>query len=144
MPLSPLNPALRALGARPRRAVLLAVCLAALGGCQSVGGGLGQILGGGGGVMPAGDVGPPPSLRGSVPTRTARADVDPDAGPPATAPTRRLDLPKNVRGETRAEAPAERRIRREELEGSAGGGSSSGGMAPALTPSGGMGVGGRF
>lgn len=144
MPLSPLTPARLALGARPRRALLLAVCLAALGGCQSVGGGLGKILGGGGGVMPAGDVGPPPSLRGSVPTRTARADIDPDAGPAATAPTRSLDLPKNVRGESRAQATAERRIRREEIEGAESGPSGSGGMAPALTPSGGMGVGGRF
>ena len=134
MPLWPLNPALLAPG--PRRAVLLAASLAALGGCQA--------LGGGGGVMPATDVGPPPSLRSSVPGRVSRADVDPDAPAPATAPTRRLDLPKNVRGETRAEAPAERRIRREELEGSAGGGSSSGGMAPSLTPGGSVGLGGRF
>ncbi|RZM01365.1 MAG: hypothetical protein EOP68_22110, partial [Sphingomonas sp.] len=69
-----------------------ALCLgAALAGCQALGG----ALGGGGGVMPAAEVGPPPSLRGALPGREARmANVDSDGRPLATAPTRTLDLPK--------------------------------------------------
>ena len=139
MSLSPAYPAPEypaAQAPRARRALLVALGLAALGGCQA--------LGGGGGVMPAGDIGPPPSLRGSVPAPVARRDSDPSDAPPATAPTRRLDLPKNARGEARSEAAAERRIRREDIEGQEGGRSSSGGMSPSLTPSGGVGLGGRF
>ncbi|WP_245930683.1 hypothetical protein [Methylobacterium radiodurans] len=122
----------------PTRIALLTACLAALGGCQA--------LSGSGGVMPAGDVGPPPSLRSSLPNRPVRgANVDEDGRPLQTAPTRSLDLPKNARGETRAAAQAERRIRREDIEGgNAAGGTSSGSMSPALTPSGGVGMGGRF
>lgn len=137
MPLSPLNSAQPAPGPRLRSAVLLAAALAALGGCQA--------LGGGGGVMPAGDVGPPPSLRGSVPGRVARADSDPDAPPAATAPTRRLDLPNTARGEARAQATAERRIRREDIEGEdTTSRSAAGGMAPSMTTGGNVGLGGRF
>ncbi len=122
----------------PTRAALLAACLAALGGCQA--------LSGSGGVMPAGDVGPPPSLRGSMQSRPVRAgNVDEEGRPLQTAPTRSLDLPKNARGESRAAAQAERRIRREDIEGgNAAGGAGSGSMGPALTPGGGVGVGGRF
>ncbi len=133
-PVSPAQPSRLA----PARAALLAACLAALGGCQA--------LSGSGGVMPAGDVGPPPSLRSSMPNRPVRsANIDEDGRPLQTAPTRSLDLPKNARGEARASAQAERRIRREDIEGgNAAGGSSGGSLGPALTPGGGMGVGGRF
>ena len=115
--------------------VLLA---AVLGGCQA--------LGGGGGVMPATDVGPPPSMRSSVPNaagaRSAR--VDPDDAPLQTTPTRRLDLPRSAGGAARTTASEERRIRREDLEGSADSRSSSGGgMTPSLG-TGGVGVGGKF
>lgn len=121
---------------------LLALCaIAGLGGCQALSG----ALGGGGGVMPATDVGPPPSLRSSLPnSRVRTSNVDADGQPLQSAPTRRLDLPKNARGETRAAATAERRIRREEIDGDTVGGTSSGGMAPALSPGGGVGLGGKF
>ncbi|MER2265606.1 hypothetical protein [Methylobacterium oxalidis] len=121
----------------PSRACAAALLLAALSGCQA--------LGGGGGVMPASEVGPPPSMRSGLPNREVRtATTDADGAPLQTAPTRRLDLPKNARGEARAADAGPRRIRRDELEGGAEGGSSSGGMAPALSASGGVGLGGRF
>ncbi|WP_336487670.1 hypothetical protein [Methylobacterium nigriterrae] len=119
------------------RAGALALLAASIGGCQA--------LGGGGGVMPASDVGPPPSLRSGLPAREVRtATVDPDGEPLQTAPTRRLDLPRNGRADARAADAGPRRIRRDEIEGTAEGGSSSGGLAPSLSPSGGVGVGGRF
>ncbi|MCJ2082741.1 hypothetical protein [Methylobacterium sp. J-090] len=121
-----------------RKASATVLLAAALGGCQA--------LGGGGGVMPASDVGPPPSMRGSVPNaagpRSAR--VDPDDAPLQTTPTRRLDLPRSAGGAARTTASEERRIRREDLEGTAESRSSSGGgMTPSLG-SGGVGVGGKF
>lgn len=119
-----------------------AFCLgAALSGCQALGG----ALGGSGGVMPATEVGPPPSLRSGLPGREARtADVDADGRAVATAPTKRLDLPKDKRDAARASGDGSRRIRRDEIEGSSAGGSSSSAMAPALTPGGGVGLGGKF
>lgn len=131
MPVSPkfLAAALPRLGA----AALLA---ASLGACQA--------FSGGGGVMPETEVGPPPSARGTVPGRTVRnAQVDEDGTPLPSTPTRRLDLPKNVRGEARAADAGPRRISRDELEGSQSGGSASGGLAPSVTP-GGVGLGGKF
>lgn len=126
----------RALTRAAGSAALLAAV--ALGGCQA--------LGGGGGVMPAGDVGLPPSLRGTVPGQAGvAANLDDEGRPLQTAPTRRLDLPQNARGAARADAQSERRIRREDIEGSAqGGGSGGGSVGPAMTPGGGMGLGGRF
>ncbi|SFG36980.1 hypothetical protein [Methylobacterium gossipiicola] len=121
-----------------RNASATALLAAALGGCQA--------LGGGGGVMPASDVGPPPSLRGSVPNASGPRStaVDPDGNPLQTAPTRRLDLPRSAGGATRSAASEERRIRREDIEGNTEGRSGSGGgMAPSLG-SGGVGVGGKF
>ena len=114
------------------------LCLGAgLGGCQA--------LGGGGGVMPAVEVGPPPSLRSGLPGREARAaNVDADGRPIETAPTRRLDLPKDKRGEARASVEGPRRIRRDEIEGDTTSGGSSGGLTPGLTPGGSVGLGGKF
>ncbi|GJE41441.1 hypothetical protein [Methylobacterium soli] len=134
-------PAASRLKARPsglvRSGLLALLATAALGGCQA--------FGGGGGVMPASDLGPPPSLRGSLSNREVRtATTDPDGQPLQTAPTRRLDLPKNARGEARAAEAGPRRIQREEIEGAAAAGSSSGGLAPSLSASGGVGVGGKF
>lgn len=119
-----------------------AFCLgASLAGCQALGG----VLGGSGGVMPATEVGPPPSLRSGLPGREARTvDVDADGRAIATAPTKRLDLPKDKRDAARASNDGPRRIRRDEIEGSSAGGSSSSAMAPALTPGGGVGLGGKF
>ncbi|KAB1073521.1 hypothetical protein F6X51_11720 [Methylobacterium planeticum] len=115
-----------------------ALATAALGGCQALGGG-------GGGVMPASDLGPPPSMRGALSNREVRTPTtDPDGNPLQTAPTRRLDLPQNSRGEARAAEAGPRRIQREEIEGAGGGSSSSGSLAPALSASGGVGVGGKF
>ncbi|GJD30428.1 hypothetical protein PMNALOAF_1675 [Methylobacterium adhaesivum] len=121
-----------------RNASATVLLAAALGGCQA--------LSGGGGVMPESDVGPPPSMRGSVPNaagpRSAR--VDPDGNPLQTTPTRRLDLPRSAGGATRSASSEERRIRREDIEGNSEGRSgSSGGVAPSLG-SGGVGVGGKF
>ncbi|MHB2211778.1 hypothetical protein [Methylobacterium sp. CM6257] len=107
-----------------------------------------QALGGGGGVMPATEVGLPPSLRGSLPNREPRnAAVDADGQPLQTTPTRQLAIPKSAGGSTRTADSGERRIRREDLDGgnaAVGGGSSSGSMAPMLSPGGSVGLGGKF
>ena len=121
-----------------RNASATALLAAALGGCQA--------LGGSAGVMPASDVGPPPSLRSTVPNASGprSARVDPDDAPPQTTPTRRLDLPRSAGGTARTAASEERRIRREDIEGTeAARSGSSGGMTPSLG-SGGVGVGGKF
>lgn len=121
------------------RGLGLAVATAgALAGCQALGGG-------GGGVMPTGDIGPPPSLRDSVPSKGGRnASVDVDGQPPQTAPTRQLALPKSAGASTRTADTGERRIRREELESGGDGRSASGSMAPMLSPGGSVGLGGKF
>ena len=130
-------PAPTRLSVLARSGLLALVATAALGGCQA--------FGGGGGVMPASDLGPPPSLRSSLPSREVRsATTDPDGQPLQTAPTRRLDLPKNARGEARTAESGLRRIQRDEIEGAAAGGGSSGGLTPSLSASGGVGVGGKF
>lgn len=121
-------------------ALVLAVALAAggLAGCQA--------LGGTTGVMPETDVGLPPSMRNAIPNRSARtASVDDEGRPLQTQPTRSLDIPRTEGASARSSDAGERRIRREDLEGSdaqSGGGSSS--MAPALTPGGSVGLGGKF
>jgi hypothetical protein len=119
------------------KACAAALLAAGLGGCQA--------LGGGGGVMPESEIGPPPSMRGAVPgaSRDRTAGVDPDGQPLQTAPTRRLDLPKSAGGQARASAAEERRIRREDIEGTSEGRSASGGISPTVG-SGGVGVGGKF
>ncbi len=118
------------------KACAVALLAAALGGCQA--------LGGGGGVMPESEVGPPPSMRGTVPGSSGRnAAVDDEGRPLQTAPTRRLDLPKSAGGQTRAAAAEERRIRREDIEGNSDGRSAGGGLSPTVG-SGGVGVGGKF
>lgn len=124
------------------RVSALALFAALLAGCQALGG----ALGGGGGVMPATEVGPPPSLRGSLPGRESRiANVDADGQPLQTEPTRRLDLPKNAAGAGRSADAGTRRIRREDIEGNdTPRQSAGGGMAPALGSSGNVGLGGRF
>lgn len=123
------------------RGLALGAALAALtAGCQA--------LGGGGGVMPASDVGLPPSLRGALPNREARnAAVDADGQPLQTAPTRQIAIPKTAGAATRSADAGERRIRREDLDGGNGavGGSSSGGsMGPMMAPGGSVGLGGKF
>jgi len=131
--------------AKPQATALLgaaALLAASLAGCQSIG----NVIGGGSGVMPASDVGPPPSLK-DVPGRPMRTtSVDEDGAPLPSAPTRRLDLPKSVGGSTRTAEAGERRIRREEIEGDAGTGRSSGGFSPTpqMTGNGGVGMGGKF
>jgi hypothetical protein len=118
------------------RLCALAFLAASLGSCQA--------FSGGAGVMPETDIGPPPSARGTVPGKTIRnAQVDDDGAPLPSTPTRRLDLPKNVRGEGRTADAGSRRISRDELEGTQSGGSSSGGLSPSVTP-GGVGLGGKF
>ena len=122
----------------PSKACAVALVAAALAGCQA--------LGGGGGVMPETEVGPPPSMRGTVPgpQRGRAAQIDPDDAAPQTSPTRRLNIPNASGAQTRSAANEERRVRREDLEGSSEGRSSSGGgMTPSLG-SGGVGVGGKF
>lgn len=120
----------------PSRLCAVALVAASLGGCQA--------FSGGGGVMPETDIGPPPSARGTVPGRPVRnAQVDDDGAPLPSTPTRRLDLPKNVRGEARAADAGQRRIDRDEIEGAPSGRSASGGLAPSVTP-GGVGLGGKF
>ncbi|MCJ2128394.1 hypothetical protein [Methylobacterium sp. E-045] len=119
-------------------ACAVALIAAALGGCQA--------LSGNSGVMPESEVGPPPSMRGSVPgaQRPRAAEVDPDGVPLQTTPTRRLDLPKSAGGQTRAQAESERRIRREDIEGETTSRSSSGGLAPQMGSGGSVGLGGKF
>jgi len=107
-----------------------------------------QALGGGGGVMPASDVGLPPSMRDALPNRQARnAAVDADGQPLQTAPTRQLAIPKTAGGTTRSADSGERRIRREDLDGgngAVGAGTSSGSMGPTMAPGGSVGLGGKF
>lgn len=107
-----------------------------------------QALGGGGGVMPATEVGLPPSLRGSLPNREPRnAAVDADGQPLQTAPTKQLAIPRTAGGATRSADSGERRIRREDLDGgnaAVGGSGGSGSMGPMLSPGGSVGLGGKF
>lgn len=121
------------------RVCAAALLAAGLGGCQ--------MLGGSSGVMPDSEIGPPPSERSNLPGRQFRPNsVDADVGPAAASPSRQLALPGSARG-TRSADASERRISREEISGGnavGGGGGSSGGVGPALTPGGGMGMGGRF
>lgn len=124
-------------GFHARRVGAAALLAAGLAGCQA--------LGGGGGVMPESDVGPPPSMRGSVPGQFRTSSVDEDGKPIATTPTRRLDIPKNAGVATRTAEAGPRRISRDEIEGAeTGPRGSSGGLTPSLTGSGGVGVGGSF
>ncbi|GJE02082.1 hypothetical protein [Methylobacterium isbiliense] len=103
-------------------------------------------LGQTGGVLPASDVGPPPSARADLraPARSATpSQVDPERVMP-TQPTRRLDVPTTTRGSGTASAETTRRIRREDLEDAGQGkASGSGGLTPRMTP-GGVGLGGSF
>jgi hypothetical protein len=105
-----------------------------------------QALGGGGGVMPASDVGLPPSLRGSLPNREPRnAAVDPEGQPLQTTPTKQLAIPRSAGGATQSAGAGERRIRREDIEGgNASSGSGSNSMGPMLSPGGSVGLGGKF
>jgi hypothetical protein len=122
----------------PALLLTAALTAGALAGCQA--------LGGTTGVMPETDVGLPPSMRGTIPGREGRtASVDNDGRPLQTKPTRSLDVPKAAGTATRSADSGDRRIRRDELEGSGGAAGSSGGsMAPALTPGGSVGLGGKF
>jgi hypothetical protein len=124
----------------PRIASLaLAACLlsGALAGCQA--------LGGTAGVMPDTDVGLPPSMRNALPNRNVRhTGVDDEGRPLQTAPTRQIDIPKNAGVASRSASAGERQIRRDELEGSDARSGSSTSMAPALTPGGSVGLGGKF
>ena len=121
----------------PSRLCAAALLAASLGGCQA--------LGGGGGVMPETDLGPPPSARGTLPGRPLRsAQTDDDGRPLAATPTRALELPKNIRGETRTADDGPRRIRREEIDGAPTTRSSSGGLSPRMGASGSVGLGGKF
>lgn len=121
-------------------ALVLAVSLAAgaLAGCQA--------LGGTTGVMPETEVGLPPSMRNAIPNRGARtASVDEEGRPLQTQPTRSLDIPRTAGASSRSADAGERRIRRDEIEGNDGrSGGGSGSMAPALTPGGSVGLGGKF
>lgn len=124
-------------------ALVLAASLmaGALAGCQALGG----ALGGTSGVMPETDVGLPPSMRGAIPGREARsASVDDDGRPLQTRPTRQIDIPKSAGASSRSTDQAERRINRDDLEGGGGSRGSSSSMAPALTPGGNVGLGGKF
>ncbi|MBX9932241.1 MAG: hypothetical protein K2Y56_11995 [Methylobacterium sp.] len=120
------------------RALLLAALTGGLaGGCQA--------LNGGGGVMPVSEVGPPPSMRTAMPDRAGKAaEVDPDGVPLQTRPTRQIALPKTVAGASDRTAAQERRIRRDEIDSPEEARTSSGGLAPQLGASGGMGLGGKF
>lgn len=123
----------------PVSALILAVSLAAggLAGCQA--------LGGTSGVMPDTDVGLPPSMRGALPGRQARtATVDDEGRPLPAAPTRNIDIPRSAGAASRSADACERRIRRDELEGSDSRSSGSGGMTPGITPGGSVGLGGKF
>ncbi|SFL33824.1 hypothetical protein [Methylorubrum salsuginis] len=131
----PLPPIFRA-AALPRYAAA-ALLAASLGSCQA--------FSGGAGVMPETEIGPPPSARGTLPSRAVRtSQVDDDGAPLPSTPTRRLDLPKNVRGDARAADAGPRRIDRDEIEGAQSGGrSASGGLSPSVG-AGGVGLGGKF
>lgn len=121
------------------RSLALAASLAGLvAGCQA--------LGGGGGVLPATDVGLPPSLRGTVPGREARnGNVDADGQPIQTAPTKPIVLPKTAGSGSRTADASERRVRREDLEGGGGDGrGGAGSVGPTLSPGGSVGLGGKF
>jgi hypothetical protein len=123
------------------RGLALGAALAALtAGCQA--------LGGGGGVMPASDVGLPPSMRDALPNRQARnAAVDADGQPLQTAPTRQLAIPRTAGAATRSADAGERRIRREDLDGgngAVGAGTGSGSVGPTMAPGGSVGLGGKF
>ena len=121
----------------PSRLCAAALLAASVGGCQA--------LGGGGGVMPETDLGPPPSARGTLPGRPLRsAQVDDEGRPLAAAPTRPLELPKTIRGQTRTAEEGPRRIRREEIDGEPTTRTSSGGLAPQMGSSGSVGLGGKF
>lgn len=126
-------------GCAALRGLALAASLAGLvAGCQALGGG-------GGGVMPATDVGLPPSLRGTIPGREARnGNVDADGQPIQTAPTKPIVLPKTAGAANRTADAGERRIRREDLEGSSDGRGSAGSVGPMLSPGGSVGLGGKF
>lgn len=125
-------------GSAALRGLALAASLSGLvAGCQA--------LGGGGGVMPATDVGLPPSLRGTIPGREARnANVDADGQPIQTAPTKSIVLPKTSGAGSRSADAGDRRIRREELEGGGDGRGGGGSMGPMLSPGGSVGLGGKF
>lgn len=126
-------------GCAALRGLALAASLAGLmAGCQA--------LGGGGGVMPATEVGLPPSLRGALPGREARnVSVDADGQPIQTAPTKPIVLPKTAAGAgSRSAEAGERRIRREDLEGGGDARNGGGSMGPMLSPGGGVGMGGKF
>ena len=121
----------------PSRLCAAALLAASLGGCQA--------LGRGGGVMPETDIGPPPSARGTLPGRPLRsAQTDDDGRPVAAMPTRSLELPKNIRGQTRTADEGPRRIRREEIDGEPTTRTSSGGLAPQMGSGGSVGLGGKF
>lgn len=98
--------------------------------------------------MPSGEVMPPPSLRDTPAGRSLAAAKAADRpAQAAAAPTARssqgLSVPNRTAGGV--SAPSERRVRREDLED--GGGASSGGgasLSPTVSPSGSVGVGGRF
>ncbi|MCF4124427.1 hypothetical protein [Methylobacterium sp. SyP6R] len=117
------------------RACLVVAVAALAGGC--IQNPLGQV----GGVLPAGDVGPPPSLRGDVklPARSSG-----DLAQAATEPTRRLNVPSSTRGgDTLTAQP--RRIRREDIEGEGGpSGSNGGSLSPTMGSGGSVGLGGKF
>ncbi|MEH3145924.1 MAG: hypothetical protein PGN34_11380 [Methylobacterium frigidaeris] len=120
------------------RACLVAVMAAVAGGCVNP---LGQT----GGVLPASDVGPPPSMRGDLRASSRSAtpsQVDPDRVMP-TEPSRRLDVPASRAQASAASAP--RRIRRDEIEGTSDESrSGGGGMTPTMGSGGSVGLGGRF
>ncbi len=120
-------------------ALVLAASLVAgaLAGCQA--------LSGTSGVMPETDVGLPPSMRGALPGREARASsVDEDGRPLQTNPTRQIAIPKTAGAASRSADTGDRRINRDELAGGGGSGGGGSSMAPALTAGGNVGLGGKF
>lgn len=124
------------------RACILTLIAATLGGCQMFGGG------GGSGVMPDSDVGLPPSMAGNPGSRRlTSATVDEDGQPLPMSPTRQIALPNKARADGKTADAGPRRIRRDEINGgnaTGGGGSGGGGMAPSLSASGNVGMGGQF
>lgn len=120
----------------PSRLGALALLAVSFGGCQA--------LGGNAGVMPESEIGPPPSMRGTVAGRQRSAVVDEDGQALPVTPTRQLALPKNVQGTTRSADAGERRIDREDIEGAdtrRGGGGGS--VGPTMS-NGNVGLGGKF